>query len=74
MLLYTFTDIGDETPSDTSVQFCVFLVNAQTGSHTKERRTIRFWCNKDKTVDASAVASQFFQDLILPDKFPIGRH
>ncbi|XP_026823230.1 uncharacterized protein LOC113561163 isoform X3 [Rhopalosiphum maidis] len=64
-------DILDETPADTSIQFCVFLVNGQTGLHTKERRTIRFWCNGDKTVDALAVASQFFQDLILPDQFPL---
>ncbi|XP_015380168.1 PREDICTED: uncharacterized protein LOC107173931 isoform X2 [Diuraphis noxia] len=64
-------DIQDETPEDTSVQFCVFLVNGQTGLHTKERRTIRFWCNGDETVDASAVASQFFQDLVLPDQFPL---
>lgn len=64
-------DIQDETPADTSVQFCVFLVNGQTGLHIKERRTIRFWCNGVKMVDASAVASQFFQDLILPDQFPL---
>lgn len=50
----------------------MFLVNGQTGLHTKERRTIRFWCNGDQKVDASAVASQFFQDLVLPDQFPLG--
>ncbi|XP_025405801.1 uncharacterized protein LOC112680036 isoform X2 [Sipha flava] len=64
-------DDGDETPADTSVQFTVCLVNGQTGVHTKERRTIRFWCNRDEPpADASATASQFFQDLVLPDRFP----
>lgn len=70
-ICYT-SDSQDETPADTSVQFCVFLVNGQTGLHTKERRTIRFWYNRDDMVDASTVASQFFQDLVLPDKFPLG--
>ncbi|VVC32030.1 Nucleoside phosphorylase domain [Cinara cedri] len=64
-------DVENETPADTSVQFCVFLVNGQTGLHTKEMRTIRFWCNRDEKVDASAVASQFFQDLVSPDQFPL---
>jgi len=64
-------DVEDERPADTSVEFCVYLVNGQTGLHTKERRTIRFWCNRDETTDASAVASQFFQDLVLPDSFPL---
>lgn len=50
----------------------MFLVNGQTGLHTKERRTISFWCNKNETADASAVASQFFQDLVSPDQFPLG--
>lgn len=65
-------DIQDESPADTSVQFSVFLVNGQTGLHTKERRTISFWCKEDDTADASAVASQFFQDLVSPDQFPLG--
>lgn len=65
-------DVDNATAADTSVQFCVFLVNGQTGLHTKESRTIRFWCNSDEKVDASAAASQFFQDLVSPDQFPLG--
>lgn len=71
-MLQIIIDIQNEVASDTSVQFCVFLVNGQTDLHIKERRTIRFWCNADETIDASAMASQFFQDLVLPDKFPLG--
>lgn len=72
LYIYNNIDIQDKRSADTSVQFCVFLVNGQTGLHTKERRTISFWCNKDETVDPSAIASQFFQDLVSPDKFPLG--
>ncbi|XP_050422076.1 uncharacterized protein LOC126834301 isoform X2 [Adelges cooleyi] len=61
----------DDTPFDASVQFTVSLINSQTGMHTKERRTIKFWCRQDRTADASTVASEFFQDVILPDKFPL---
>ncbi|XP_050541740.1 uncharacterized protein LOC126905766 isoform X2 [Daktulosphaira vitifoliae] len=62
---------SDDTPADTSVQFSVFLVNKQTGMHTKESRTIKFWCKPDRTEDASTIASKFFQDVILPDQFPL---
>jgi len=65
-------DIQNETPPDTSVQFSVFLVNGQTDLHIKEGRTIKFWCNRNETVDASAMASQFFQDLVLSNQFPLG--
>lgn len=39
----TVQDVKDETLPELSLEFRVFLVSGQTGKHTQESRTLRFW-------------------------------
>lgn len=57
-----------------SLEFRVFLVSAQTGEHTQESRSLRFWFRPWLTDgDKQAhVAQDFFRELVSPKEFPRG--
>lgn len=58
---------------DISLEFRVFLVNAQTGAHTQESRILRFWFKPIVRVnEQSTIAQHMFKDLVSPNKFPRG--
>lgn len=61
----------DPTPAELSLEFCVFLVSATTGMHTKESRQLRFWfktCIPEN--DRPKLAQDFFKTLVAPYEFP----
>jgi len=61
----------DPTPAELSLEFCVFLVSATTGMHTKESRQLRFWfktCISEN--DRPKLAQDFFKTLVAPYEFP----
>lgn len=54
----------------------MFLVNKETGKHTQESRTLRFWFRDlpdgfDET-DGATTAQDFFKELVSPQEFPRG--
>lgn len=59
-----------------SLEFRVFLVSANTGKHSQESRTLRFWfrdwVNNDEK--QAHIAQDFFKELVSPQDFPRGRH
>ncbi|XP_071443569.1 uncharacterized protein [Hetaerina americana] len=62
---------SDDTPSQVSLEFRVFLVSAHTGKHTQESRQLLFWFQPDsKENENAAVAQQFFRELVSPQEFP----
>lgn len=57
-----------------SLEFRVFLVSGNTGQHSQEARTLRFWfrswiTNGEKQAH---VAQDFFRELVSPKEFPRG--
>lgn len=61
-----------KTPPQLSLEFRVFLVSANTGQHSQESRTLRFWYRdwlRDGEVQAH-VAQNFFRELVTPQEFP----
>lgn len=57
-----------------SLEFRVFLVSGNTGHHSQEARTLRFWfrswiLNEEKQAH---VAQDFFRELVSPKEFPRG--
>lgn len=57
-----------------SLEFRVFLVSGNTGHHSQEARTLRFWfrpwiTNGEKHAH---VAQDFFRELVSPKEFPRG--
>ncbi|KRT85998.1 hypothetical protein AMK59_335, partial [Oryctes borbonicus] len=67
--------------ADLVLEFRVFLVSAQTGKHTQESRTLRFWFrekamqnghinNHSSGDEQAAVAQDFFRELVSPQEFP----
>ncbi|XP_023019025.1 uncharacterized protein isoform X2 [Leptinotarsa decemlineata] len=73
----TVTENGTcSTPAQLSLEFRVFLVNKETGKHTQESRTIRFWFREpqgaqDETDGGQAgTAQDFFRELVSPQEFP----
>ncbi|XP_044761930.1 uncharacterized protein LOC123319140 isoform X3 [Coccinella septempunctata] len=71
------TENGSTQPPHLSLEFRVFLVSAQTGKHTQESRTLRFWFRAapDTTDHPSedkqaSVAQEFFKELVSPKDFP----
>lgn len=59
---------------DISLQFRVFLKNAQTGAHTQESRTLRFWFKPDVLAcEHSTIAQHLFKDVVCPTDFPRGK-
>ncbi len=58
---------------DISLEFRVFLVNGQTGAHTKESRILRFWFKPVALANEhSTIAQHLFKDLVSPADFPRG--
>lgn len=56
------------------LEFRVFLVSGNTGQHSQESRTLRFWfrpwlTNGDKQAH---IAQDFFRELVSPKEFPRG--
>lgn len=55
-----------------SLEFRVFLVSANSGKHSQEARTLRFWFRdwlKDESKQAH-IAQDFFRELVSPKEFP----
>ncbi|XP_044259700.1 uncharacterized protein LOC123008130 isoform X2 [Tribolium madens] len=65
----TTNENGVSAPAELSLEFRVFLVSAQTGKHTQESRTLRFWF-REQEGDKAAVAQDFFKELVSPQEFP----
>lgn len=59
-----------------SLEFRVFLVSANTGKHSQESRTLRFWFRDWLTNDEKQahIAQDFFKELVSPQDFPRGRY
>ncbi|KAM7346772.1 uncharacterized protein ACRADG_006556 isoform 4-T5 [Cochliomyia hominivorax] len=59
-------------PAQLSLEFRVFLVSANTGKHSQESRTLRFWFRDWlKNDDEQAhIAQDFFKELVSPKDFP----
>lgn len=58
-----------------TLEFRVFLVSGNTGQHSQESRTLRFWF-RSWLVDADKqahVAQDFFRELVSPKDFPRGK-
>ncbi|EEZ98475.1 hypothetical protein TcasGA2_TC000967 [Tribolium castaneum] len=65
----TTNENGVSAPAELSLEFRVFLVSAQTGKHTQESRTLRFWF-REQEGEKAAVAQDFFKELVSPQEFP----
>lgn len=65
---------SNQCPPQLTLEFRVFLVSANTGLHSQESRTLRFWFRNWLTDgDKQAQVSQdFFRDLVSPKEFPRG--
>nr|XP_018908706.1 PREDICTED: uncharacterized protein LOC109038185 isoform X1 [Bemisia tabaci]XP_018908707.1 PREDICTED: uncharacterized protein LOC109038185 isoform X1 [Bemisia tabaci] len=64
-------DIDNITVAQQSVQFRVFLVNAQTEIRTQESRTLKFWFKPScPAFEHPSAAQNFFRDLVAPQDFP----
>ncbi|XP_022919928.1 uncharacterized protein [Onthophagus taurus] len=77
---------SNSIPPKLSLVFCVYLVSAQTGKHTQESRTLRFWFRNilnenmngvnlngninENDSDTASVAQDFFKELVSPQEFP----
>lgn len=62
-------------PAQLSLEFRVFLVSANSGKHSQESRTLRFWFrqwlrNEEKQAQ---IAQDFFKELVSPKDFPRGK-
>ncbi|XP_017869610.1 PREDICTED: uncharacterized protein LOC108618204 isoform X3 [Drosophila arizonae] len=59
-------------PAALSLEFRVFLVSANTGKHSQESRTLRFWFRDWLTNDEKQahIAQDFFKELVSPQDFP----
>ncbi|XP_063709938.1 uncharacterized protein LOC134838354 isoform X2 [Culicoides brevitarsis] len=63
---------SQKTPPQLSLEFRVFLVSANTGKHSQESRTLRFWFRSWITngEEQAHVAQDFFRELVQPQEFP----
>ncbi|XP_017482390.1 PREDICTED: uncharacterized protein LOC108371348 isoform X3 [Rhagoletis zephyria] len=59
-------------PAQLSLEFRVFLVSANTGKHSQESRTLRFWFRQWLRNDEkqAQIAQDFFKELVSPKDFP----
>ncbi|XP_059618708.1 uncharacterized protein LOC132263125 isoform X4 [Phlebotomus argentipes] len=59
-------------PAQLCLEFRVFLVSANTGQHSQESRTLRFWFREwlDDGERQAQVAQDFFRELVTPKEFP----
>ncbi|KAM3967194.1 uncharacterized protein ACR2FA_011534 isoform 2-T2 [Aphomia sociella] len=62
---------GVTEPCHAQLEFCVFLVSAATGTHTREARALRFWFKPQTPPnERSHEAQAFFRELVSPQDFP----
>ncbi|KPJ19466.1 hypothetical protein RR48_11093 [Papilio machaon] len=62
---------GVTEPCHAQLEFCVYLVSAATGSHTREARALRFWFKPEVPRDECPHEAQtFFRELVSPQDFP----
>lgn len=62
---------GVTEPCHAQLEFCVYLVSAVTGNHTREARGLRFWFKPDVARDECPYQAQaFFRELVSPQDFP----
>ncbi|XP_026496623.1 uncharacterized protein LOC113401112 isoform X1 [Vanessa tameamea] len=62
---------GVTEPCHAQLEFCVYLVSAVTGSHTREARALRFWFKPEVTQNECPHEAQaFFRELVSPQDFP----
>lgn len=61
-------------PAQLQLEFRVFLVSGNTGLHSQESRTLRFWFRDwlTDTDQQAHVAQDFFRELVSPKEFPRG--
>ncbi|XP_041970449.1 uncharacterized protein LOC121726881 isoform X2 [Aricia agestis] len=53
------------------LEFCVYLVSAATGKHTREARALRFWFKPEVPLhECPHEAQAFFRELVSPQDFP----
>ncbi|XP_054086934.1 uncharacterized protein LOC105211721 isoform X4 [Zeugodacus cucurbitae] len=59
-------------PAQLSLEFRVFLVSANSGKHSQESRTLRFWFRQWLRSDEkqAQIAQDFFKELVSPKDFP----
>lgn len=61
----------DTSNSDAMLKFRVFLVDANSGDHTQEDRTLRFFfLPRLPPEEHASVAQEFFKELVSPQSFP----
>ncbi|XP_068631030.1 uncharacterized protein [Battus philenor] len=62
---------GVTEPCHAQLEFCVYLVSAATGSHTREARALKFWFKPEVPRDECPHEAQsFFRELVSPQDFP----
>ncbi|CAG9559981.1 unnamed protein product [Danaus chrysippus] len=62
---------GVTEPCQAQLEFSVYLVSANTGSHTREARGLKFWFKPELSLDDCAHEAQaFFRELVSPQDFP----
>lgn len=73
--LFIIIENGVTEPCHAQLEFCVFLVSAATGSHTREARALRFWFKPQVPPDERFHDAQsFFRELVSPQDFPKGEY
>lgn len=66
---------GVTEPCQAQLEFSVYLVSANTGSHTREARGLKFWFKPELSLDDCAHEAQaFFRELVSPQDFPKGSY
>lgn len=57
------------------LEFRVFLVSGNTGQHSQESRTLRFWFRPwlNDSDKQAHIAQDFFRELVSPKEFPRGK-
>lgn len=65
---------SQKQPAQLQLEFRVFLVSGNTGLHSQESRTLRFWFRDwlTDTDQQAHVAQDFFRELVSPKEFPRG--
>jgi len=64
----------EQDPAQLYLEFRVFLVNANTGRYTQEKRLLSFWFKEDYSEETwrASAAREFFKRLVNPADFPRG--
>ncbi|CAH4035534.1 unnamed protein product [Pieris brassicae] len=62
---------GLSEPCHAQLEFCVYLVSAANGTHTREARALRFWFKPEVSLhECPHEAQAFFRELVSPQDFP----